>query len=67
MFKISASLIILLICMQCINSFKYDDLFEDSNVQEAETEVDQEDANQFLKRLFHPFATKNEGFIKLLY
>ena len=53
--------------MQCINSFKYDDLFEDSNVQEAETEVDQEDANQFLKRLFHPFATKNEGFIKLLY
>jgi hypothetical protein len=63
MFKITASLLILLICMQCFcNSFKYDDLFEGDSGAEDEKELEREVAEDFLKRtLFHPGHTKNEG------
>ena len=40
---------------------KYDGGFGESMEINPDTEmIDQEDASQFLKRLFHPFSTKNE-------
>jgi hypothetical protein len=72
--KITASLIIFLISMQCFcNTFRYDDLLLDDEDDSSElnnenlaaeksNEVESEDASDFLKRtFFHPFKTKNEG------
>lgn len=64
--KLILSLLVLLVCMQYINAFKYDDLFDDKGGDEDQVdsqEVDNAEASQFLKRLFHPFKTKNEGKI----
>jgi hypothetical protein len=69
MFKTTTSLFLILISMQylvCLTSSeKYDDLFEgDSETNDKQELVEKEEATEFLKRtLFHPFHTKNEGFL----
>ena len=70
MFKQASLLIVVLICVQCFcgAANKYDSLFDDSAAaaegssggDEQQAMVERQEATQFLKRLFHPFSTKNE-------
>ncbi len=63
MLKHIVILAVVLFCMQAICSAdKYDGGLNgyDSDNKLDNSMIDQEDASQFLKRLFHPFSTKNE-------
>lgn len=57
MFKQTAILFIVLFCVQALSASKYDGGLGGSDDSEL---MDQQEASQFLKRLFHPFSTKNE-------
>merc|ERR1712122_430398 len=52
MFKQTAILFVILISMQAF-------VFA-NNQRDSDEFVDEQEATQFLKRLFHPFSTKNE-------
>ena len=66
MFKQASLLVVALICVQCFCAAdKYDSLFDDNAAGEGfsgdeQAMVERQEATQFLKRLFHPFSTKNE-------
>lgn len=62
MLKHIVILAVILFCTQTICSAdQYDGGFGfDSDNKLDSNMIDQEDASQFLKRLFHPFSTKNE-------
>jgi hypothetical protein len=72
MFKKLIILSVFLVCMLATSnaSRKYDALFDDASDadsveaaagdQAEDTLVERQEATQFLKRLFHPFSTKNE-------
>jgi hypothetical protein len=69
MFKKSAILLVFLFCLlHFSNANQYNALFDDAEEDtgadgdsaSADTIVERQEATQFLKRLFHPFSTKNE-------